>query len=280
MATRAFIVGIERYADPRNNLIGVSRDVSSTVGILNTFGISDLEVIKDENAKKQSIETGLGNLLKQTGPGDVAVFYYSGHGVMLTAEDTGSADPDGQDEALVPFECDTGNLIVDNKIKEALDKNLNPGAFFYGIYDCCHSGDIQKNLLLGSLSNVMRHGMSSAEVQKSVTVDQLIFTGRPSGRAGPSLVAQAQTSKKLIVDDSRVNAVHIAACEPENTALVLNIDGERRSVFTWALEQVLRPETTVSALEIALTAKQATKTRHHKPFVTCHSTQRGRNVLR
>lgn len=277
MATRAFLVGIERYADPRNDLIGVSRDVAALVGTLASFGVYDLEVARDENAKKHAIESGLINLLRRTGAGDIAIFYYSGHGTLLPPEFSESDEPK---EAFVPYECDTANLILDKRIKDILDQNLSSEAFFYGIYDCCHSGDIHKSVLLsGNLASVRRHELENVEVEKSLGTDRLIFNGTPlDGLAGPS-AAKGLGFKKLILDDGRINAVHAAASEPEKTALVLNLDGERRSVFTWAVENALRPDMSVTAFELAVTAKQATKTHHHKPYVTCHPSQKARMML-
>jgi hypothetical protein len=281
MATRAFVVGIERYANPRNNLIGVSRDVTAIIGALASFGVSDIEVVRDENARKSAIETGLSNLLKRTGPGDVAIFYFSGHGVALPPDFTGSDDPDGNDEAFVPYECDTANLILDNRMKQILDQHLSDQSFYYGFYDCCHSGDLHKNVLLsGNLFSVTKAGHEHDEVEKGIDPGQLIFNGRPPGRTGPHSAATSLGVKNLIFDESRINAVHAAASEPEKTALVLNIEGERRSVFTWAAEAALRPGVTVGEFELVVTAKQATKTRHHKPHVTCHPTQKSRTMLR
>jgi hypothetical protein len=224
---------------------------------------------------KKGIEGGLAALLNRTGDGDVAIFYYSGHGALLPPDYSGSDDPDGRDEALVPYECDTQNLIIDNAIARLLDSRLSANAFFYGIYDCCHSGDIQKNVLLDFHLNQVAHIDSvDMEVEKAVRLDDLIFNGVPGlgDRAGPSF-------KKLILETGRDNAAHFAASEPEVTALVLSIDGVRRSVFTWALEHVAQPGMSITAFESAVTAAQALKTQHHRPFITCAASQCNRVIF-
>jgi len=275
MVARALVVGIERYANPRNNLIGVSNDVAAAIRVLGRFGINDIEVLRDQNATRKGIEGGLAALLNRTGDGDVAIFYYSGHGALLPPDFSGSDDPDGRDEALVPYESDTQSLIIDNTVAGLLDSHLSRSAFFYGIYDCCHSGDIQKNVLLEFQLNKVQHADAlNMEVEKSVRIDDLIFNGiAGSGyRSGPMF-------KDLILDNGRDNAAHFAASEPDVTALVVNIDGVRRSVFTWALESVAEPGMSIAAFESAVTAAQAVKTQHHKPFVTCAQGQRDRAIF-
>lgn len=269
--TRALLVGIESYANPANNLPGVSNDVSAFMRILAKYGIADVEVLRDANATSQNIRNALHRLVADAAAGDVRIFYYSGHGALLPPGFAQSDDADSRDEAFVPYEGTTDSLILDNWYAKFLKEKLPPQATLYSVIDCCHSGELYKRAKIDGLSD------AGDEQVKEIDFTSLVYTGNPLsiGRRAMNL----HTVKAFIVDDDLGNSVHIAASEPAITALVLSIDGQRRSVFTWALEQVLRPEMTVGELEPLLTAKQAEKTLHHKPYVATRTSNKKRAVF-
>lgn len=269
---RALLVGIETYANPANNLPGVSNDVSAFMRILAKYGITDVEVLRDANATSKNIRNALHRLVSDTSTGDVRIFYYSGHGALMPPGFAQSDDADGRDEAFVPYEGTSDSLILDNWYAKFLKEKLPPQATLYSVIDCCHSGELYKQVKIEGLQED-----DEAQQVKEVDFTTLIYTGNPLaiGRRELSLHAV----KAFISADGLGNSVHIAASEPGVTALVLNIDGQRRSVFTWALEQVLRPQLTVGELELLLTSKQAERTLHHKPYVATQESNKSRIVF-
>lgn len=262
MATRALIIGIAKYANPENNLNGVENDVSAMVKTMGKFGVSDIEVIRDSNATSLNIRNGLINLVKDAKPGDTRIFYYSGHGALLPPGFSGSDDLDGRDEALVPYEGNVSSLILDNWIAEFLKSVLSKEVFLWNIYDACHSGDMFKNAVVVGLPSPFQEDA----VEKIVPFENLYFDAPPI-RMSPRL--NQMTTKSLILDNDISNSIHFGAAEAETTALVQQIEGVKRSVFTWALEQSARPGITVAEFEAAVTAKQASITSHHTPQVAC-----------
>jgi hypothetical protein len=269
--TRALVVGIETYANPRNNLPGVSNDVSAFMEILSRFNVTDVEVIRDANATSKNIRTALNALVEGAQAGDVRIFYYSGHGALLPKGYALGDDPDGRDEALVPYEGTTDSLILDNWFGLFLKEKLPASSSFYSVLDCCHSGQLYKRAHIAGLSNNMDD--SDEPKAKEMDFSALVFNGNPITIGNTST---NMTVKDFVVDEDLVNSVHIAASQPDTTALVLNIDGARRSVFTWALQQVVTTTVTVGELELLLTAKQAEKTAHHRPFVASRAANKAR----
>jgi len=278
MRRKALIVGLEKYENPRHNLPGVCNDVAAAVRLMMRFGIDDLQVLRDANATTKAIQTGLNALVDRPMPGDVFIFYFTGHGALLPASFAGADDSDGRDEALVPYEATTSALILDNWLGAFVRERVPPesGAFFYGIYDCCHSGELYKSIAFGlqpanSKLFLAKDG-EQGDAVKEVDLADLAFTGAPAFTRKASL-------KNFIEDGTISNSVYIGASEPEQTALVVNIDGMRRSVFTWALEQIARPGMTLEEFEKEITAKQATKTSHHRPIVTAAASVKARPFL-
>ncbi len=269
MGTKALIVGLANYANPKNNLKGVENDVSAMVGVLGKFGITDIEVLRDANATADNIRNGLRALVIGAKQGDVRLFYYSGHGALLPPDFSGTDDPDGRDEALVPYEGTVSSLILDNWIATFLKTVLPSDVFFWGIYDACHSGDLFKDAAIAGLPG----GIPADGVEKQVQFEDLVLDSQPLRLTIKSVEL---TTKALILDAGISNSVHLGAAEPEKTALVQEIGGVRRSVFTWALEQVAAPGMNVGDFELAVTTKQAEATGHHKPQVASSPTSKTR----
>eukprot|EP01025_Chloroclados_australasicus_P066400 TRINITY_DN9149_c2_g1_i1.p1 TRINITY_DN9149_c2_g1~~TRINITY_DN9149_c2_g1_i1.p1 ORF type:complete len:403 (-),score=48.30 TRINITY_DN9149_c2_g1_i1:436-1527(-) len=82
-----------------------------------------------------NIKNQLRNLVKQTQEGDVLFFHFSGHGTQVPG-DPDHDEADAKDEAICPTDM---NLIADDDFR-AIFQDLDPGAKFTMIADCCHSG--------------------------------------------------------------------------------------------------------------------------------------------
>lgn len=76
-------------------------------------------------------------LIDDSRSGDSLFFSFSGHGTQC--RDTNGDEPDGWDEALVPADFMSAGLILDDHLRELLQK-LSPGARLTALIDACHSG--------------------------------------------------------------------------------------------------------------------------------------------
>ena len=66
------------------------------------FHSDNIVTLQDEQATKDGILGALESLIDRAGPGDIAVFFYAGHGHQITDDDA-NEELDGYDEVLVPY---------------------------------------------------------------------------------------------------------------------------------------------------------------------------------
>ena len=272
---KALIVSIEKYADSRHNLPGLANDVAAIMAVLTKFGITDVEILRDSNATNQGIRNGLNALVDGASENDVRIFYYTGHGTWVPKGFSGGEDePDGRDQAFVPFEGTTASLILDNWMGQFLKTKLHPGSIFYGIYDCCNSEHLYKSFIFTSTKSFN----IDEPLIKGIDFSNLNFTGLPVMFKKPES-GNALSIKRIILDENQNSAIHIGAAEAEKPAEVKLIDGVRRSVFTWALERVAVPGINLANFAEALAKKQAEVTTSHAPQVTFSTNNRYRKLL-
>lgn len=104
---RALIVAIGQYPDPGlygYSPINADNDPPLIEHALRSQGFlpDDIVVLVNERATRLGIINAFrSHLLERSGPGDVIVFHYSGHGHQIT-DDNGD-ELDGYDEVLVPY---------------------------------------------------------------------------------------------------------------------------------------------------------------------------------
>jgi hypothetical protein len=143
-AIRAVLVGIDRYERPDiPTLHGCVNDVALVRGLLKEyFAVPNerIRVIVNERATKANILHRLVDMIQRSEPGEVLVFYYSGHGSQVRDRD-GDELADALDEIICPYDMDWDRktYIVDDefdRIFETLPDDVLLEAFF----DCCFWG--------------------------------------------------------------------------------------------------------------------------------------------
>jgi hypothetical protein len=147
MATRALLVGINRYSNGRFDLRGCVNDAESLARLLCEvygFGAGDCELVLDAAATRATILSRLDALLSSAAAGDTVVFGFSGHGTQVKAADPGETDL--KDECIVPYETSYTSLIRDNELRDLFGKYVDEHVKFTAIYDCCHSGTMMRTL--------------------------------------------------------------------------------------------------------------------------------------
>lgn len=260
------VVAISEYADPRNNLDGVKNDVPAIMKILAGNGILNVEVIRDRNATLTNMQKALEQLVRGKSAGDVCVFYFSGHGILLPKEFSQTDDSDGQDEAFVTYECSLSSLMLDNWMAQYLKASLPRDVSFWGFYDCCHSGDLYKNVTIG--------GMPPAEENKALTIDQIRVDAMPTSLGKNS----DKDLKTVVLDPGLGRSFHFGAAQADRPTLCKTIAGTRRSVFTWALAETIGPNTplTIDDTEKLVSSKVAEETSVHIPQYARNPLERSR----
>jgi hypothetical protein len=143
---KALLVGINDYPDPANRLEGCVNDVFTMSSVLQDCGFP-ADVIRtclDSRATAKGILDRFEWLLDQAKPGDELVFYYSGHGAQVP-EYGENFEPDHHVETLVPWDFDWSpeTYVADDQIYD-LYSQLPYECRLIMIFDCCHSGGIDR----------------------------------------------------------------------------------------------------------------------------------------
>ena len=140
----ALCVGIDAYRS--QPLAGCVADARLWAETLQARGFST-EMLLDHDATRSAILGRLGELVRGSGPGDVLVFQYAGHGTQVRDLDGDEGD-DARDEALCPIDLHEGRIIIDDDLAEIFG-GTPAGAAVYCFFDSCHSGTATRLLLGG-----------------------------------------------------------------------------------------------------------------------------------
>jgi uncharacterized caspase-like protein len=146
MQTVLLAVGISQYqSDKIKDLTVCDKDAQAIAAAFGRIAGSSLKqrLLLDAQATKQAIREGVEWLAKTAGKGDLAIFYYSGHGAS-DPDNTSDEEPDRKDEFLCPHDCGSvpgmATFIRDDELHEwlaAVSEKTNHVAV---ILDSCHSG--------------------------------------------------------------------------------------------------------------------------------------------
>lgn len=123
---RALLVGCN-YPGTKAELAGCANDVQNWRELLTQhFGFQDanIKILVDEGDEYEqptgkNIKRELSHIVKESRPGDVVFFQFSGHGVQVPADEDGDFEEDGLDEALCPTDL---NLIIDDDLRDILSE--------------------------------------------------------------------------------------------------------------------------------------------------------------
>lgn len=252
--TKAFLVGINAY--PTMPLKGCLNDVAAMQELLTQrFNVPDrnIRVLRDSEATKAAIEEGLRWLAEPDDePSSVRVFHFSGHGTYI--EDQNGDEPDGRDEAIVPYDFTTVGGMADDVLRGLYDR-FTPDTHLLLVMDCCHSGSIQRNaqddvryrFLPNSFEDRRRFDERKREVQQRR--DAYVFEQLRDYKSSRSddeewkqrvkAAMEAFDKKHFGIDTVRGNVVLLSACRADQTAADAHLGGDYNGAFTYYLAQVL-----------------------------------------
>ena len=132
---QALCIGINDYPAP-NALSGCVADAREWAEVLGGLGF-DVTMLLDRDATRENMLEAIRRIVAETGPGDVGVVQYSGHGTQV-ADTDGDEMRDHLDEALVPVDFGTGSFIIDDDLR-SIFATIRTGANITCFMDCCFS---------------------------------------------------------------------------------------------------------------------------------------------
>jgi hypothetical protein len=138
-----------RARDSYINLDGCINDVKHFRALLvSRFGFApgNITVLEDRDATREAILASIRkHLVEEAAPGDIAVFYFAGHGSQ--APNPASREVDRKDETIVPADSWRGARdIHDKELSRAFNAVLDKHVQLTAIFDSCHSGSIGRGL--------------------------------------------------------------------------------------------------------------------------------------
>lgn len=155
----ALLVGIDTYAYPVQPLSGCVADVQRVKKFLEETEAGRftlrIETLVNEQACKAEVAARFEAHLGMAGPGDAALFYYSGHGAQEKADPLlWRFESDGRLEGLVCHDsvsaipqqhrllCDKELRFLIHRVAQGSSEAPKPvPPHVVAIFDCCHSGD-------------------------------------------------------------------------------------------------------------------------------------------
>lgn len=145
---RALCIGIDDY--PTKPLSGCVNDARLWKAELEKLGF-DTGLLLNGQASREGILNAVKELARGCKEGDVLVVQCSSHGTQVP--DVNGDEKDRIDEALVPFDYESGNLLIDDDIGRLLDR-LPKGVNLTLFLDYCHSGTSSRLFRAPGLSSI------------------------------------------------------------------------------------------------------------------------------
>ena len=147
---RALLVGINKFANysqfSLNGCVNDSKDMAALYKDLLDFKTSEITILTDAQATKANIMANLKAMVADAKAGKLGglVFSLSSHGTQMN--DTSGDEPDGKDEAFVPYDIaekggtwDPSRIISDDEFHDLFAQL--PATVLLEVYlDTCHSG--------------------------------------------------------------------------------------------------------------------------------------------
>jgi hypothetical protein len=239
----ALLVGIDDYPSPIPKLRGCVNDIESFAEYLAEKVDREAEVavrvhkLKDGEATRQSIIDAFRQHFRPAGLGDVAVFYYSGHGSQEQApEEFWPLEPDHLDETLVCYDSrQEGQFdLADKELAKLISEVAARGPHIAVVLDCCHSG-----------SGTRRIDLKETAVRRAPTdlrrrrIDSFLVSPQEAAATFPRKVGGGGGISSL----SQGRHVLLAACQDNQEARECNGNGRSRGDFSYFLGEALRTAT-------------------------------------
>ncbi len=259
----ALLVGINEYVNV-TPLHGCVDDVAAIANVLTerVGNVLNLRTLTNAQATRAAIIDGFRQHLGGAAAGDVALFYFCGHGSQEPCPAEWKAlEPSGMNQTIVPVDARANGVfdIADKELRALLQELAETGAEVVTIFDSCHSGGVTRDLG----DDVLAQSMSR------------MTPPRTSVRAITDYLDTAVTlyAPERIATHGAPTPSHIAisACQHFETAKESPMQPPRRGTFTQALEEVLKalgPSATYIDVLRSVRAKVLTRARDQVPLLT------------
>ncbi|MET8683786.1 caspase family protein [Streptomyces sp. NPDC004732] len=237
----AFLAGIDAYPpQTAAPLTGCVNDVTQAAALLaaRTGGTAETRIVVNEAVTAAAVEDGIAQFLGAAGPGDTALFWFSGHGTQQAAYGTDLLiESTGRNQALMCVD----EPLPDKRLGALLDGVAARGAHVAAVLDCCFSGGATRD-----------GGDLTAR-----------FTPPPAGWSAP-------TVRDMPVPAGQDRHVLLAASRLDQLSYEGYFDGRRHGAFSYALLAAAREPDPAATYRELLSAADALVQRtggHQQPVL-------------
>ena len=235
---KALFVGINKFANyPQfalNGCINDAKDMSALYKDLLGFKAGEMTILADAQATKANIMANLKAMVADAKAGKLnyLVFSLSSHGTQMN--DTSGDEPDGKDEAFVPYDIaekggswDPAHIISDDEFHD-LFVQLPANVLLEVYLDTCHSGSGLRGAEFGLHAPKPRY----------VAPPEHEFSKKTAKMRGFTLRRSTDKSSKGAV----AGAHHIlwTGCKANQTSADAYFSGRYNGAFTYYLVKVMR----------------------------------------
>ena len=237
MKSKALLVGINQYPDPRNSLRGCINDIVDMqhfISVTNpVYYTAQIKLLTDKAATKKGILLQLKWLLEGIEAGDQILFHYSGHGAQLPCQKIAGdvwEEKDGLDEIICPYDFDGSNAtaIRDNEFA-ALFAGIPKGVHFIWISDSCHAEDLSRDpFIIGDETSLRYRNYTGGLLRENIV---------GSSAAGAKRVAA-----------TNLNGTLLSACASHELSADAYIDNRFNGAFTHYLIKNLKKYATTTPM--------------------------------
>jgi hypothetical protein len=237
MTRHALCIGINDYPGTHMDLKGCVNDAKEWSAELESRGFK-VTTLLDAQATKAAMVGAFKTVIGQGGSGDTVVITFSGHGTYVP--DLNGDEIDGLDEALCPYDLQTGGqALLDDEIHKIFAAR-KPGLRLVLISDSCHSG------------TVTRAAGDDPDADADVPRPRFMPMGNwlppnqlPRGASGKPLSTVAVTSGAspfAAAMDKGVSDLLLAGCKegPNNFSYDARIKGRPTGAFTYYALKALK----------------------------------------
>lgn len=197
-----------------------------------TYYEPHVKKLYNEQATKAAIAEAITNHLGQAREGDVAFFYFSGHGTQEFAEAAlFPTETDSRLECLACYYDETLKndfLLADKELRWLILQLAANNPHIVTIFDCCHSGENTKNakVLTSAFKNVVEKKVTYTFPQR--LWEQFLFS--------TAIKKEDLITNGLTITLPEGRHIQFSACESDESAVEI----DRQSVFTHVLISVLK----------------------------------------
>ncbi|MDR7279121.1 caspase family protein [Catenuloplanes atrovinosus] len=226
----ALLVGIDTYRMGRwARLAGARNDVVAAAAVLRGRAGGrrpEIRELYDDDATRAAVIDGLRHHLGRAGPGDTALFWFSGHGSEAEAPpELRHVEAGPTMQTLVCADSRTGGVpdLLDKELSLLLDDLAERGAHVAVVLDGCHSGGATRSAREKAEPGVRVRALPAGSVRDLPGTLLPELGGRPFSAVGRSAAEH----------------VALAAARRFELAEERWLDGAPRGLFSWALLRAL-----------------------------------------